>query len=138
MFGREGIMGRERGRELPKGAAMERLGRIEAEELMRRMRSAFEKTMAAVVEAVNQAPDGHWIDASEERCRDVLGEFRRMAYETAMQMRVEASEADPAFSPCQSGATRSRPASGAERLRVAATASQSLRELQRRNGRAGG
>jgi hypothetical protein len=117
---------------------MERRGQIKAEELLRRMRSAFEKTMAEVAEAVNQAPDGQWIDASEERCRDVLGELRRMAYETAMQMRVEATETDPSFSPCQSGAARSRPANGTERLRMAAAASQSLREPQRRNGHAGG
>src|SRR5512146_3234022 len=117
---------------------MERLGRIKAEELMRRMRSAFEKTMAEVAAAVNQAPDGHWIDASEERCRDVLGEFRRMAYETAMQMRVEATEADPAFSPSAARAPRGSPADPAEQLRTHRVASGALPNDRRRNRGAGG
>ena len=78
---------------------MERSGRIDNQELVKRMRERFEATMAQVAEAVNAAPDGHWIDASEEACRDVLGEFRRSAYETALQMRIEAAEKDAAFSP---------------------------------------
>ena len=86
---------------------MDRLSKIGADELIQRMRSEFEKTMAEVAQAVNAAPDGHLIDGSEERCRDVLGEFRRAAYEAALQMRVEATEADPSFSP--SGPCASRP-----------------------------
>ena len=78
---------------------MDGLRKLDGEELIRRMRAEFEKTMAEVAEAVNAAPDGHLIDASEERCRDVLGELRRRAYETAVQMRIEATEADVAFSP---------------------------------------
>ena len=78
---------------------MDRLAKIEKAELVRRMRAEFEKTMAEVTEAVNAAPDGHLIDGSEERARDALGEFRRRAYETAVQMRVEATETSVAFSP---------------------------------------
>ncbi len=78
---------------------MERLSKINADELRRRMREAFEQTMDDVAQSINDARDGHLINDSEERCRDVLGEFRRLAYETAAQMRVEATEADPAFSP---------------------------------------
>ena len=85
---------------------MDRLSKINADELIRRMRAEFERTMAEVTQAVNDAPDGHLIDGSEERCRDVLGEFRRAAYEAALQMRVEATEADPSFSP--SGSCPSR------------------------------
>ena len=78
---------------------MDRLAKLDKDQLILRMRAAFERTMAEVTQSVNDAPDGHLINASEERCRDVLGEFRRLAYETAVQMRVEVTEADPSFSP---------------------------------------
>lgn len=74
-------------------------GQISKEELIRRMRAKFEETMARVTEAVNAARDGHWIDGSEEACRDVLGEFRQAAYEAALQMRIQATEKSVAFSP---------------------------------------
>jgi hypothetical protein len=96
---------------------MDRLAKLDKDELVRRMRAEFEKTMAEVAAAVNGAPDGHLIDASEECCRDVLGEFRRIAYETAVQMRVEASETDPSFSPGRPRAARSGEPVGADLLR---------------------
>lgn len=87
---------------------MDGLAQIEKDELVRRMRAEFEKTMAEVAEAVNEAADGHLIDGSEERARDALGEFRRRAYQTAVQMRVEATEASVAFSPGEGGVAASR------------------------------
>jgi|SRR5277367_6598506 hypothetical protein len=117
---------------------MDRLARIERDELIRRMRAKFEAVMTEVTQAVNDAPDGHLINASEERCRDVLGEFRRAAYETAVQMRVEATEADPSFSPSKPGSARGGDADGAELLRPCGAASPSLRKPRRRNRRAGG
>ena len=112
---------------------MDRLAKIDKDELIRRMRAEFEKTMAEVTSAVNAAPDGHLINGSEERCRDVLGEFRRLAYETAVQMRVEATEADPSFSPGGPGASRRGQPDGGELLRAGTDASASLREPRRRN-----
>ncbi len=106
---------------------MDRLAKMDKDELIRRMRSAFEKTMAEVTEAVNDAPDGHLIDGSEERARDTLGEFRRLAYEAAVQMRVEATEADPSFSPSEPGASRPGKPDGEQLLRRGAGASPTLR-----------
>lgn len=105
---------------------MDRLKKLDGEELIRRMRAEFEKTMAEVAEVVNAAPDGHLIDASEERCRDVLGELRRRAYETAVQMRIEATEADVAFPPCEPGAARGGQPDGAELLRPGAAPAAAL------------
>ena len=76
---------------------MERLPKMLVSAYVEAMRADFEQVMRKVAEAVNQAPEGQVIDASEERVRDLLGEFRARAYQTAMQMRVEAAEA--AFSP---------------------------------------
>ena len=86
--------------------AMDRLAEVDREAFVRRMREDFERTMREVADAVNAAPDGRLIDGSEERCRDALGEFGRRAYEAAVQMRVEATEADPAFSPRRPGGCR--------------------------------
>src|SRR5208337_129606 len=117
---------------------MDRLPKIDRDELIRRMRAKFEAVMTEVTQAVNDAPDGHLINGSEERCRDVLGEFRRQAYETAVQMRVEATETDPSFSPSRAGSARGSESGGAELLRPGGTAPPPLRKSRRRNGRAGG
>jgi hypothetical protein len=93
---------------------MDRLNKIEADALKRRMREVFERTMDEVAQAVNGARDGHLINDSEERCRDVLGEFRRLAFETAAQMRVQATEADPSFSPSGVGEARGGESVGAQ------------------------
>jgi hypothetical protein len=119
---------------------MERLAKFDGDELGRRMRAKFEQTMAEVAQAVNEAPEGHLIDGSEERCRDVLGEFRRAAYETAVQMRVEATEASPAFSPGEagSGAPRAGGAVGADVQRSRGSAPVPLRKDRRRIDRHAG
>src|SRR5215204_3082558 len=98
--------------------AMDRLAKIDAMELRRRMRESFERTMDQVTQAVNDARDGHLINDSEEQCRDVLGEFRRLPYEAAVQMRVEATEADPAFSPGGGGEARDGQSVGPELQRA--------------------
>ena len=87
---------------------MDRLAKLDRDRLIGRMRADFEQTMRQVADAVNDAPDGHLIDGSEEKVRDLLGEFRRRSFETAAQMRVEATEASPDFSPGASGMGSSR------------------------------
>src|ERR1700761_3105363 len=87
---------------------MDGLSKLNRDELVRRMREDFERTILKVADAVNDAPDGHLIDGSEEQVRDLLGDFRRRAFETAAQMRVEATESSPAFSPGEEPADSSR------------------------------
>src|SRR5579864_2521294 len=76
---------------------MDRLVKMDREAYVASMRAEFEKVMGQVADAVNEAPDGHLIDGSENQVRDLLGEFRRKAYEQAVQMRVQ--ETDSSFSP---------------------------------------
>jgi hypothetical protein len=76
---------------------MERLAKMSEIAYVEAMRAEFEQVMRQVAEAVNQAPEGRVIDGSEEQVRDLLGDFRAKAYQTALQMRVDAAEA--AFSP---------------------------------------
>jgi len=63
------------------------------------MRAEFERTLREVADAVDNAPQGRIIRDSEEKARDALDRFRKMAYEKAVQMKVNAAEA--AFSPSE-------------------------------------
>ncbi len=56
------------------------------------MRSETEKLLREVMGAVNQAPDGAWINDSESTVRDLFGDYRRCAYQKAVQMKVDATE----------------------------------------------
>lgn len=119
---------------------MDGLAKLDRDELIRRMRLDFEQTLGQVADAVNAAPDGHLIDGSEEQVRDLLGEFRRRSFETAAQMRVEATEASPDFSPGASGVDPSRLGQtlDAQLQRPVGTVPASLPERkgqQRRSGR---
>lgn len=118
---------------------MDGLPRIDREELVRRMRDDFERTMREVADAVNDAPDGHLIDGSEERVRDLLGEFRRRSFETAAQMRVEATEASADFPPGGAGAGQSGAggAVDAELRRPGGAAPPAVRAARRHDRRGG-
>ena len=76
---------------------MDRLPRMFPAAYVEAMRGEFERVMKEVAEAVNDAPEGQVVNRSEEKVRDLMGEFRTKAYQTALQMRVDAAEA--AFSP---------------------------------------
>lgn len=76
---------------------MERQIQLSAEQFIQRMRGEFEQAMRQVAEAVNRAPDGQWINGSEVQVLEVMSEFRRKAFETALQMRID--EAEGTFSP---------------------------------------
>lgn len=68
------------------------------------MRPEVERLLAGVMRAVNDAPDGAWIEASEMVVRDLFADLRRSAYEAALQARVDAAEAS--FSPSGGGGTQ--------------------------------
>ena len=78
---------------------------MSVEAYVERMRGITEELLRGVAAAVNEAPNGAWINGSEMEVRDLLGDFRRKAYETALQMRIDAAQA--AFSPggCEDGQT---------------------------------
>ena len=114
---------------------MDGLSKLDREELVRRMREDFEATMLKVADAVNDAADGHLIDGSEEQVRDLLGNFRQRAFQTAAQMRVEATETSPAFSPCKEcfDPARGGGAVDAQLQRAGGTASSPVRKSKRRH-----
>jgi hypothetical protein len=74
---------------------------LAAETFVAAMRSQFDEVCRGVVDAVNQAPTGQIINASEEKVRDLFARFRQAAYQTALQLKIDAAEA--AFSPSRPG-----------------------------------
>ena len=76
---------------------MDRLPPLSPESFVEKMRGEVERVLGRVAEAVNQAPTGRVITASEEKVRDLMADLRRTVYETAVQMRVD--EAEKSFSP---------------------------------------
>jgi len=65
---------------------------VPPESFVASMRRETEKMLREVMEAVNKAPDGAWINGSESQVRDLLGEYRRRVFERALQMKVDAAE----------------------------------------------
>jgi len=74
------------------------------------MRHETEQMLAEVMAAVNRAPDGAWINASEDQVRDRMAEYRRRTFERALQMRADAVAS--AFSPGGRGERRAAGAQG--------------------------
>jgi hypothetical protein len=75
----------------------ESLPRLDRGKLRAQLLSEFDRVVDDVADAVDNAPAGRLIRDSEERARDVLDRFRQVAYEQALQAKVDAAEA--AFSP---------------------------------------
>lgn len=78
---------------------MDRLLTMDKEQFVARMQSEVRAILEGIADAVNDAPQGNVISGSEMRVRDLMGELRRKAFETAVQMRIDSTE--PSFSPSQ-------------------------------------
>ena len=81
------------------------LPKVDRAALRAQLLAEFERTLEAVVDAVDGAPAGRVIRDSEEPARVALDRFRTKVYEAALQAKVEAAEA--AFPP--SGQPSDRP-----------------------------
>jgi hypothetical protein len=81
---------------------MEPMPKMSREEYLAEMRAKMEAMLGQVADAINNAPDGHIIAGSEEEVRDLFAKLRKEAFETGLQMRVEAAEA--AFPPSEAPA----------------------------------
>jgi hypothetical protein len=72
---------------------------LSREEFIARIRAKMEAMLGQVADAINEAPPGHIISGSEEQVRDLFADLRQQAFETGLQMRVDAAEA--AFPPSE-------------------------------------
>jgi hypothetical protein len=75
------------------------LPKLDREAYENQMRAEFERVIREVADSVDNASLGRVIRDSEEKARDALDHFRRVAYEKAIQMKVNAAEA--AFPPSE-------------------------------------
>jgi hypothetical protein len=78
---------------------MESTPKLSRDEFIAQMREKIEDALGKVADAVNEAPPGRIIAGSEEQVRDVFADLRKDAFETALQMRLDAAEA--AFPPSE-------------------------------------
>jgi hypothetical protein len=83
---------------------MEQPPQLSPEAFVDAMRLQFEELCRGIADAVNRAPAGAVINDSEEKVRDLFADFRRAAYQAAVQMRLDAAEA--AFPPSAAPADR--------------------------------
>lgn len=87
---------------------------MDREVLMNQMGERFREEFAKALDALERAPDGHWIDASEMAFRDAALTVGREGLELAVQAKVDAhpTAQAAAFSPSEPGDTG--PGPGAE------------------------
>lgn len=75
--------------------------------LMHRMNERFQELCSQALDALEQAPDGQWIAASEWVFREAFQTLMQETFEAALQARIEAhpTATQAAFSPSAPGGT---------------------------------
>lgn len=72
---------------------------MDRDALKRELTQHFQQSLDQAMEAVERAPDGAWISASEWQVRELFQKLTAQAFERIVQAKIDA--ADPAaFSPC--------------------------------------
>jgi Rod binding domain-containing protein len=72
---------------------VDRQPQLSADDLLAQLQGKFERLCREVAGAVNEAPAGQVINASEEKVRDLFAVFRRDTYQAAVQLRLDAAQA---------------------------------------------
>ncbi len=78
--------------------------RITKRQLKEALAKDMDRLVDDVVEALNKAKPGSIIDDSEEPVRDAAGQFRRMLFEKALELRGQSEAFSPSGQPAQSDA----------------------------------
>lgn len=78
---------------------------MDREVLMHQMRERFEDLYSQALDALEKAPDGQWITASEFVFRDKFQKLLTESYQAALQARIDAhpTARQAAFSPSEPG-----------------------------------
>ena len=87
---------------------------MDKEVLLYQMTERFQELYGEALDALERAPDGQWIAASEFAFRDAFLQLMKESYEAAVQARVNTHPTadQAAFSPCEPG--DQRPSEAAE------------------------
>ena len=81
---------------------------MDREVLKQQLRERFEQSLERMIDAVEQAPDGRWIAASEWQVKEAGSELIRDCYQAIVQARIDQTPAaqQPPFSPSGSASTQ--------------------------------
>lgn len=71
---------------------------MDREAIKRQLQDQFEQTLDQAIDAVEQAPDGRWIAASEWQIREIFQKLMQQSYQTLLQQKLDAAP-QAAFSP---------------------------------------
>ncbi len=82
--------------------------------LIHQMKERFEEEFGKALQALEDAPDGYWIEASEMAFRDAALTVAREGLELAVQARVDADPTAQAAAFSPSGPSDPRPATGSQ------------------------
>lgn len=75
---------------------------MDREALKRELTEQFHQSLDQAMEAVEQAPDGAWISASEWQVRELFQKLTAQAFERILQAKLNAAEDRGVFSPSES------------------------------------
>lgn len=96
---------------------------MDKEVLKRQLTERFQRSLESALQAVDAAPDGQWIAASEWQVRDIFQKLTADCFGQLIQQRIEQlpSASQAAFSPGGGGQAdaeqRPAPRAGADRRR---------------------
>jgi hypothetical protein len=71
---------------------------MDRDALGRSLKEQFDQSLEKALDAVEQAPDGRWIAASEWQVREIFQKLMSECYQTMLQARMDAAP-QAAFSP---------------------------------------
>lgn len=71
---------------------------MDRDALKRSLKEQFEQSLEKALDAVEQAPDGRWIAASEWEVREIFQKLMSECYQTMLQAKMDAAP-QAAFSP---------------------------------------
>ena len=75
---------------------------MDREAIKRELTDQFKQSLDQAMDAVERAPDGAWIAASEWQVREVFQKLTAQAFERILQAKLDAAK-PAAFSPCGPG-----------------------------------
>ena len=71
---------------------------MDRDAIKRALKEQFDRSLDKALDAVEQAPDGHWIAASEWQVREIFQKLMSESYQQMLQARMDAAP-QAAFSP---------------------------------------
>lgn len=86
---------------------------MDHDELMDQMQERFREEFFKAIDALENAPDGHWIEAGEMALREAASIVGREGFELALQARVDAHPTVQVVASCPSRPGDQRPSAHA-------------------------